>query len=390
MTTCLKKCFTATLLCMLAGCASAESIQPSPPGWPWRGVLMGGGNLPWTWNGYPPASGSKISPGDVDHYAQMGVNAVAIAFNPRQAVNVSQILSVQRKIDMKITPDQAIEADLAMADALLDACKKDGIVGIITQSQFPLDPNLGITQTSPGFWDDPAQLAETLRRIGQIAQHFANRGDELGAYDFLTEPLLRLPSGAVQTPPQWASFREAIIHEIRKYDHRHYIVLSAGFGGEPSAFKIATPVRDDKVIYSFHMYDPHSFTHQAIYSGTVGLSYPQANDPILNKQGLAKLIQPVVEFQHHYNAYIYVGEFSAVRWAPGALQYLTDVIDILDRNHFGWVYFAPGGWNGWDPSFDTRFYPNALGFNDPKHYVGGDTPRWQLLKHAWGQNKASD
>ena len=381
-----KTCLAACCIGITISAATADDGATAPPHWPWRGVFMGGGNLPW--NGAPSQeNGRQIHPGDVDHYAQMGVNAIGIGFTPRQDVNVSQILSKQRKTDIRITPDQAIEKDLVEGDALLDACKRNGIVGVITMSQFPVDPNLGFIQNSPQYWNNRVQLDETLHRVGQIAQHFANRGDELGAYDFLTEPLLSLPNSQAQTPPQWAGFREEIIREIRKYDQRHYIVISGGFGGEPSGYKTATPVSDPKIIYSFHMYDPHTYTHQAIYSGSVGLSYPQPGDPLLNKQGLAKMLQPVADFQRQNHAYIYVGEFSVVRWAPGALEYLHDLMDLFDDRHFSWMYFAPGGWNGWDPSYDTAYYPNALGFNDFSHYVGFDTPRWQLLKRAWRENR---
>jgi hypothetical protein len=381
----LKSCITVYCVCVTLSAANADESGAAPLHWPWRGVFLGGGNLPW--DGAPSqGNGRKISPGDIGHYAQMGVNAVGIGFTPRQDVNVSQILSKQRKVDIRITPDQAIEQDLAEADALLDACKQNSIVGVITMSQFPVDPNLGFIQNSPRYWNDRAQLDETLRRIGQIARHFANRGDELGAYDFLTEPLLISPNSQSQTPPQWVGFREELIREIRKYDQRHYIVISGGFGGEPGAFKTTTPVHYSKIIYSFHMYDPHSYTHQAIYTGGVGLSYPQPDDPLLNKEGLAKLLQPVVDFQRQNHAYIYVGEFSAVRWAPGAIGYLRDLMDLFDDRHFSWIYFAPGGWNGWDPSYDTAYYTNALGYNDFTHYVGFDTPCWQLLNREWERN----
>ncbi len=370
-----------------AGASADRSKDRPPPDWPWRGVFMAGANLPW--NGKPRqgyGTATTTSPADIDHFAQLGVNAIAIGLTPRQDINVSHILAIQHPGRIAITEKEELRAELAHADSLLDECKKDGVVGIITLSQFPFDPTLGITQSSPSFWHDPAQLAETLRRIGQIARHFAARGNELGAYDFLTEPLETFPSGRPRTPAEWISFRAAIIKTIRKYDQRHYIVISGGFGGEPSAYRTLTPVENHRIIYSFHMYDPHAFTHQAIYSGSVGLSYPQADDPVLNKHGLERLIEPVVEFQRRYDTYIYVGEFSAVRWAPGAVRYLSDLIDIFDRNHFGWVYFAPGGWNGWDPSFDTTYYPNALGVNDFTHYIGANTPRWHLLERAWRKN----
>ena len=47
-----------------------------------------------------------------------------------------------------------------------------------------------------------------------------------------------------------------------------------------------------------------------------------------DKIALCLSLKNVVEWQRDYGVHIYIGEFSAIRWAPGnsALNYLRDVI----------------------------------------------------------------
>ena len=64
---------------------------------------------------------------------------------------------------------------------------------------------------------------------------------------------------------------------------------------------------------------------------------------------LAAALQPVIDFQRDYGVHIYIGEFSAIRWAPGdsACDYLRDVIDIFEEHGWDWAYHAFREWDGW-------------------------------------------
>ena len=59
-----------------------------------------------------------------------------------------------------------------------------------------------------------------------------------------------------------------------------------------------------------------------------------------DRKRLAVLMKPVVEFQKKYGAEIYVGEFSAVRYAPGAARWLEDVISLFEEYGWDWSYHA--------------------------------------------------
>jgi hypothetical protein len=68
-----------------------------------------------------------------------------------------------------------------------------------------------------------------------------------------------------------------------------------------------------------------------------------------NKEQLRRVLQPVIDFQRDYGVPIYIGEFSAIRWAPddSAYRYLKDVIELFEENNWSWAYHAFREWNGW-------------------------------------------
>ena len=62
---------------------------------------------------------------------------------------------------------------------------------------------------------------------------------------------------------------------------------------------------------------------------------------------MKNVLAPVRAFQKKYGAKIYVGEFSAICWAPGAGVYLRDCIDIFEEYGWDWTYHAFREWAGW-------------------------------------------
>jgi hypothetical protein len=99
------------------------------------------------------------------------------------------------------------------------------------------------------------------------------------------------------------------------------------------------------------MYLPHAFTHQGVHDDwSKRWVYPGeiAGRP-WGKAQLEAALQPVVEFQQRYGVHIYIGEFSAIRWAPegSAYRYLRDLIEIFEAHGWDWSYHAFREWSGW-------------------------------------------
>ncbi|MFC1852481.1 hypothetical protein ACFL27_19970 [candidate division CSSED10-310 bacterium] len=78
---------------------------------------------------------------------------------------------------------------------------------------------------------------------------------------------------------------------------------------------------------------------------------------------------------------IYVGEFSAIRWAPdnSAYYYLRDVIELFEEYEWNWTYHAFREWHGWSVEHSE----------DPDDYepFEGETDREKLLKSWFALNK---
>jgi hypothetical protein len=79
------------------------------------------------------------------------------------------------------------------------------------------------------------------------------------------------------------------------------------------------------------------------------LTYPGTfQGQALDKAAVARQLEPVREFQRVYNAQIFVGEFSVVRYAPGAARYLQDCLELFEEYGWDWTYHAFRESTEWD------------------------------------------
>ena len=90
---------------------------------------------------------------------------------------------------------------------------------------------------------------------------------------------------------------------------------------------------------------------------------------------------PALEFQQAFNVHMYVGEFSAIRWAPGdsAYNYLRDVIELFEEYGWDWSYHAFREWDGWSVEHGS----------DPESHQPASEPtdRQELLLKYFARNK---
>ena len=220
-----------------------------------------------------------------------------------------------------------------------------------------------------------------------VAKNFGNHPWLLG-YDLLNEPNTKDEVDFWHTTalPQ-------LIKRVRTIDRNTYVIVETAPWALPDqAFPPSlTPVRDPKAIYSFHFYYPHSYTHQGLYTYKgaefEGRPYPgmlrlfESSAPMYwDKAALEDSMKGAIEFQKKYGVKIFVGEFSVIRWAPGAARWLSDVIEIFEKHHFSWTYHCYGYWNGWNPTFSADAPESAVADG------GVETDRMKLLTKAWKKN----
>ncbi len=167
-------------------------------------------------------------------------------------------------------------------------------------------------------------------------------------------------------------YRRAVA-AIREADRETPIVLDSGAWASPAAFFYLEPIEgDDRIMYSFHWYEPQSFTvwrqHQgsATYPGCVTEQETAGDEWVKVTWDIEShrrcMAAPVQAWQKEHSIpsnRILCGEFSADRRAAGADEWNRDVITVLNENGWHWMYyiFRERGWNAKD--FELGPLPEA-------------------------------
>ena len=140
------------------------------------------------------------------------------------------------------------------------------------------------------------------------------------------------------------------------------------------------PLPVANVVYSVHLYEPAPFTMQGVTPDMpTGVTYPGIIGGVRwDWARMARSLQVVADHQRFYHVAVYIGEFSTIRWAPGAEIWLRDAIRIFEADGWDWSYHAFREWQGWSveygPDKDATA-PNAA-----------PTDREKLLRSWYAKN----
>jgi len=239
--------------------------------------------------------------------------------------------------------DAWLESELDRLDALLPVCREAGLVVLIDLHTPPGGRDAGSVCR---IFQEERYQEKFLAVWEKIASRYRTNTIVWG-YDLVNEPVEGfVPDGLLD----WQSLALKTAQLVRSIAPDQAIVIEPAPWGGPEALENLEPLPVRGVVYSVHMYQPHDFTHQGVHGKPVGLAYPgEVRSVMWNKARLRQALQPVVEFQRDYNVHIYIGEFSAIRWAPGdsAHDYLRDLIEIFEEHGWDWAYHAYREWSGW-------------------------------------------
>jgi endoglucanase len=244
--------------------------------------------------------------------------------------------------------DKWLAGELAKLDRLLPACRKYGLLIALDLHSPP-----GGRATSGGYAGSDSALftsAACQRRFVELWRDIARKYKDspvIWGYDLANEPV---ESVGPDNLADWQELAQQAARAIRDIDPQRTIIVEPPNWGSPDGLLAFEPIDVPNVVYSVHMYIPHGFTHQNVHSATTPKVYPgEIDGRRWDKQQLEEALRPAIEFQQTYNVQIYIGEFSAIRWAPdnSACRYLKDVIDILEAHDWDWSYHAFREWDGW-------------------------------------------
>lgn len=89
----------------------------------------------------------------------------------------------------------------------------------------------------------------------ELAAHYANRDVERVFYEIMNEP-------EVNDPYRWAGIQARVAAAIREVAPKNTLIATGPNYSDIVDLLTQHPLPDGNVIYTFHFYDPHEFTHQ--------------------------------------------------------------------------------------------------------------------------------
>ena len=231
--------------------------------------------------------------------------------------------------------DSVLENELTKLDNALAWCRKYGLMVVID-----------LHSLSKGCFTSVATQQKLVEVWKQLAGKYRDNA-VVWAYDLVNEPNPHEHDGAWGTDGVliWEDLTDKVARSVRVVDSVKPIIIESLFAG-PEEFNNLRPLDFSipRIIYSAHMYMPTAFTHQGVHpEDSIPCVYPgKINGTRWDKGRLIDALKPVREFQNKYRVPIFIGEFSAVRWAPSnsAFNYLRDCIEIFESYEWDWCYFA--------------------------------------------------
>lgn len=244
---------------------------------------------------------------------------------------------------------------LSLLKQILELARSRGI-RLVLVGEFP-------GSELPDFWNNAQLRASFVDNWRSLAKQLGN-DPVIAGLDLLNEPNPPWVNGKLEAAQQlWRSLAEPAISAIRQENIALPIVFEGVAGGSSLGLRAMVPLQDAQVVYSIHFYTPHDITHQGVNpSWPRKIPYPAGAEWELgkwdaeigvgpwNRQRLEIDLRDALAFQQKHRVPIYVGEFSCVRWAPGASRenYIADCLAIFKKHGWSWSYHEFRGWPGWD------------------------------------------
>jgi aryl-phospho-beta-D-glucosidase BglC (GH1 family) len=239
--------------------------------------------------------------------------------------------------------DNAVDTMLANGLAVeIDLHPEDGYKQQLRMSDFAVD-----------------RLTMLWRRL---AAHYASRDPERVFFEVLNEP-------EVNDLYRWAGIQARVAAAIREAAPRNTIIATGPNYSDIVDLLAMHPLSDGNVIYNFHFYDPHEFTHQgagwgeAWWSYTHGIPYPATEITMAellkevpdaadrykleqywldrwDRHRIRLLIDEAAAWAHVNNVPLICNEFGAYREhtdEQSRMNWIRDVRTALEADGIGWT-----------------------------------------------------
>jgi aryl-phospho-beta-D-glucosidase BglC (GH1 family) len=196
----------------------------------------------------------------------------------------------------------------------------------------------------------------------KLAAHYADRNPDLIFYEIMNEPEER-------DPYRWAGVQARAAAAIREVAPKNTIIATGPNWSSIADLLTQHPLPDGNVIYTFHFYEPHEFTHQGAGWGgtwwiyTHDIPYPATEDSM--QKSLAEVpdagnryalehywldhwdahrirlqMDAAAAWGKEHNVPLICNEFGVYRRVtPEAsrMQWIRDVRTALEADNIGWT-----------------------------------------------------
>jgi len=200
----------------------------------------------------------------------------------------------------------------------------------------------------------------------KLAAHYANRDPERVFFEILNEP-------EIDDAHRWGAIQARVAAAIRQVDPRHTLIATGANYSSLRDLLRLEPLADGNVIYTFHFYDPHEFTHQganwgvAWWSKTHSIPYPapfpptpatmqkslqELPDPVdrselenyfldaWDARHIQALIDEAADWAHTHHVPLVCNEFGAYRGysdPASRANWIRDTRIALEADGIGWA-----------------------------------------------------
>jgi endoglucanase len=253
-------------------------------------------------------------------------------------------------------------------------------------------------QQSALFWRDLAlRLKDHPAVIGYNLINEPHPETATGFNDFWTEDYSKWYNKVENSAADLNELYKTIVQSVRTVDKDTPIILNSGLYATPWAFKYLKPIKDDKVLYAFHMYEPYEMTSQNKrkgfkynYPGPVRVGERQT-EKTFDKNALKEFLEPVRKWAKENNVpanRIIAEEFGINRSVEGSDRYLADLISVFNEYGWHWAFYAfrEDTWEGMDYQLGNQApkwkYWEALenGERPNREEIEVSNPIWNVLK----------
>ncbi|MFB3785559.1 MAG: glycoside hydrolase family 5 protein [bacterium] len=208
-----------------------------------------------------------------------------------------------------------------------------------------------------------------IRFWSRFAQHLSKHDPERVFLESMNEPVFR------QKEDLWPPIQERVIQAIRQNAPRHTILATGAGWSNIHTFVKLQPLADKNIIYNFHFYEPHIFTHQgATWSSDMvkilrEVPYPSTPEAVQKPIGLVEDEEAKKALQRYgderwnadkigeaighaaawgqtHGVQLTCNEFGAYRnfcLPEYRIPWIHDVRAALEQHHIGWCMWEFDG-----------------------------------------------